>query len=256
MTDQEKEWAVGERFGANLMWFRCLLGLSKEALAERVGMQRATIGELEKGSRVPRLDTILRLAAGLEVRACDLIAWIWWSPATQYHYETPPSIAEVTGFEVLDFDLPAGFRVASIGYETEEEFKARLKDSVEQDRPVLELLRDDAPPLPPRERPDAAWVLKTGETLKSLREERGLTRQELAERTPTTAAFIGELEEGRCFDPGLRILFELCRALDGDGSDLSAQIEPVRAARDAAVQTVLAELAERDAASGRRSNAT
>lgn len=57
-----------------------------------------------------------------------------------------------------------------------------LKERTEEDRPLLELLRDNARPLPPRERPDAAWVLRTGEALKSIREERGLTRRQLAER--------------------------------------------------------------------------
>jgi transcriptional regulator with XRE-family HTH domain len=112
---------------------------------------------------------------------------------------------------------------------------------------VLELLRDDAPKVAPRERRDAIWVLRTGQALRALREELGLSRQELADRSPSTAAFIAEIEEGRCSDPGLRILTGLCRALDGEGSELAAQIEPMRAARKAAVQKLLDELAERDA---------
>jgi transcriptional regulator with XRE-family HTH domain len=75
----------------------------------------------------------------------------------------------------------------------------------------------------------------------------GLTHEELAKRARTTVAFIGELEDGKVFDPGLRILTEICRALDGEGSELAAQIEPIRAEREAAVQKVLDELAERDA---------
>jgi transcriptional regulator with XRE-family HTH domain len=86
-----------------------------------------------------------------------------------------------------------------------------------------------------------------GQALRALREQRGMTPQQLADRSPTTAAFIREIEEGKCSDPGLRILEEVCRALNGEGSELSAQIEPVRAARKAAVQEVLDELAERDA---------
>lgn len=161
----------------------------------------------------------------------------------------PPSIADISGYEVLDFHLPAGFRISPVGYESEERFKDRLRQRMEDpaERRVLELLRDDAPKVAPRERPDAAWVAHTGRALRALREERGLTRQQLADRSPTTAEFIGEIEEGRCSDPGLRMLEELCRALNGEGSELSAQIEPVRAARKAAVQKVLAELAERDA---------
>ncbi|HEY3552562.1 MAG TPA: helix-turn-helix transcriptional regulator, partial [Solirubrobacterales bacterium] len=93
----------------------------------------------------------------------------------------------------------------------------------------------------------AAWVLRTGQALKSLREERGLSQDELAKRARTTAAFIEELEDGKVFDPGLQILTEICRALDGEGTELAAQIEPMRAERKAAVQKVLDELAERDA---------
>jgi hypothetical protein len=88
-------------------------------------------------------------------------------PCQALHYETPPSIAAISGYEVLDFELPAGFRVSRIGYETDEEFKARLKERVKEDRPLLDLLlRDDAPPPPPREQLDAGWVLRTGQALK------------------------------------------------------------------------------------------
>jgi transcriptional regulator with XRE-family HTH domain len=242
-----KEWTLAERFSANLVWFRHQAGLSQQELADRVGMNRVVLGELERGGRLPRLDTILRLVAGLEIDNCDLVAWLWWDPGHHEHYESPADAS--SGYEVLDFDLPAGFRVSPVGFESEERFKDRLRQRGEDPdhRAVLELLRDDAPKVAPRERPDAAWVQNTGKALKALREERGLTRDQLAERSPTTTAFIGEIEEGKCSDPGLRMLGELCRALDGKGSELAAQIEPLRAARRAAVQKVLDELAERDA---------
>lgn len=233
MSDQEKVWTVSERFGANLTWFRCKARASRQELGDWIGMDRAQVSALEHGSRVPRLDTILKLATGLGISPCELIAWIWWDPARHYHYETPPSIAATSGYEVVDFELPAGFRVASIGYETDEEFKARLKERVEEDRPLLDLLlRDDAPKRPPRKPPAASWVLRAGTALSALRKERGLTLDQLAERTPTTAAFLGEIEEGECSDPGLRILRAICRALDGEGSGLAAEIELLRAARE------------------------
>lgn len=252
MSNQEKEWTLAERFGANVAWFRGEAGLSQEALGWRTGIDRVRISDLERGRQIPRLDTILKVTAGLEVSACQLLAWFWWDPPRHEHYETPPSIAAVTGYEIWDFDIPAGFRVASIGYETDEEFKARLKKRMEEYDPIAELLRDDAPKLPPRQRPDAAWVLGVGESLKALRLERDLTRQQVAERARTTAAFIEEVEEGRCSDPGLKILEELCRVLDGEGSELAAHIEPVRAAEAAEVQKALDELAERDAVTPRR----
>jgi transcriptional regulator with XRE-family HTH domain len=240
-----KEWSLGERFGANLLWFRRQACLTQQELADRIGMTRTVLSKIERGRQIPRLDTILKLVAGLEVKNCDLVAWMWWDPRRHHHYESPAS--DASGYEVLDFDLPAGFRISPVGYESEERFKDRVRQRVEEDRPVLELLRDDAPKVAPRERPTAPWVLRTGEALKALREERGLTHDELAERSPTTATFIREIEEGRIGDPGLRILEEICRALDGEGSVLAAQIEPVRAAQKAAVQEVLDELAERDA---------
>lgn len=242
-----KEWTLSERFGANVAWFRREAGLSQEALGERVGMDRVQISELERGRRLPRLDTVLRLVAGLGVKNCDLVAWMWWDPGRHEHYESPADAS--SGHEVLDFDLPAGFRISPVGYESEERFKDRLRQRGEDPdhRRVMELLRDDAPKVAPRERPDAAWVLRTREALKALREERGLTHEQLADRSPTTATFIREIEEGKVMDPGLRILTDLCRALDGEGSELAAQIEPVRARRKAAVQKVLDELAERDA---------
>lgn len=242
-----KEWTLGERFGANVVWFRRQAGLFQGELADRIGINRTILSTIERGRRLPRLDVILKLVAALEVKNCDLVEWMWWDPGRHEHYESPADAS--SGYEVLDFHLPAGFRISPVGYESEERFKDRLRQRMEDPdhRTVLELLRDDAPKVAPRERPDAAWVLRTGQALKALREERGLTRQQLADRSPTTAAFIREIEEGRCSDPGLRILEELCRALKGEGSAPRAQIEPVRAARRAAVQKVLDELAERDA---------
>lgn len=244
-----KEWTLGERFGANVVWFRRRAGLKQQELADRVGIGRTILSRIECGHRLPRLDVILKLVAALNVENCYLVAWIWWDPGRHEHYETPPSIADTSGFEVLDFHLPAGFRISPVGYESEERLKDRLRQRGEDPdhRAVLELLRDDAPKVAPRERPDAAWVQRTGQALRALREERGLTRQELADRSPTTAEFIGKIEEGKCSDPGLRMLEDLCRALKGEGSALSAQIEPVLAERKAAVQKVLDQLAERDA---------
>jgi transcriptional regulator with XRE-family HTH domain len=242
-----KEWTLGEPFGANVVWFRRQAGLTQGELADRIGINRTILSTIERGRRLPRLDVILKLVAALDVENCDLVAWMWWDPAKHHHYESPAS--DSSGCEVRDFHLPAGFRISPVGYESEERFKDRLRQRMEDPdhRAVLELLRDDAPKVAPRERPDASWVQRTGQALRALREERGLTRQDLADRSPTTAEFIGKIEEGECSDPGLRILTELCGALNGEGSPLAAQIEPVRAERKAAVQKALDELAERDA---------
>jgi len=243
----DKEWTLAERFSANLIWLRRRAGLTQQELADRVGMDRVALGALEQGRRLPRLDTILKVVAGLEVGNCHLVAGMWWEPGHHEHHETPPAMADVSGYEVWDFDVPPGFRVSTVGYESRARFRDRLRQRLEKDRTVLELLRDDGPNVAPRQRPDAAWVLRTAKALRTLREERGLTQEELSKRARTTPAFIAELEDGKVFDPGLPILTEICRALDGEGTELAAQIEPMRGERKASVQKVLDELAERDA---------
>jgi transcriptional regulator with XRE-family HTH domain len=63
-----KEWTLGERFGANVVWFRRQAGLSQGQFAERIGMSRMTLSRIEHGHRLPYLDTILKLARVWESR--------------------------------------------------------------------------------------------------------------------------------------------------------------------------------------------
>jgi transcriptional regulator with XRE-family HTH domain len=59
--------AMRERFGANLRSHRERVGLSQEGLADLCDLDRTEISLLERGKRFPRLDTIVRLARGLEL---------------------------------------------------------------------------------------------------------------------------------------------------------------------------------------------
>ena len=43
------------------------------------------ISAIEHGRRVPRLDTILKLAAGVEATTCELLAGLGWRPG-HFHY--------------------------------------------------------------------------------------------------------------------------------------------------------------------------
>jgi transcriptional regulator with XRE-family HTH domain len=54
-------------FGRRLRELRHEHGLSQDDLAHRIDMRSSTIGRFERGSREPRLSTILRLARGLSV---------------------------------------------------------------------------------------------------------------------------------------------------------------------------------------------
>ena len=71
---------VSDRFAENLRLCRKRSGLSQEKLGYRASLHRTEIGLLERGARVPQLDTILKLAGGLSISPCELIAGITWQP--------------------------------------------------------------------------------------------------------------------------------------------------------------------------------
>lgn len=83
---------LSEHFGRTLAQERRAADLSVEELGFLCSMHRTAIEGLERGARVPRLDTIIRLAGGLEVETCDLLAGMRWRPGR---------VAE-GGFEVSD----------------------------------------------------------------------------------------------------------------------------------------------------------
>lgn len=66
------------RFGENLTVLRGRKGLSQERTAERAGVHKTEIGLLERGLRLPRLDTIVKLAGAVEVEPCELLAGMAW----------------------------------------------------------------------------------------------------------------------------------------------------------------------------------
>lgn len=64
------------RFGANLNSVRRASGLSQERLANKAGMHRTEIGLLEHGRRVPRIDTVAKLARALGIGPAELLVGI------------------------------------------------------------------------------------------------------------------------------------------------------------------------------------
>lgn len=75
--------SVGLRFGVNLQRSRRIHGLSQAALARMIGIHRTEISQLERGHRLARLDTILKLSAGVGASPCELMAGLEWTPG---HY--------------------------------------------------------------------------------------------------------------------------------------------------------------------------
>lgn len=73
---------IATAFGKNLNRCRKRTGLSQEELAIRASLHRTEIGLLERGERLPRIDTVIKLAGALSVPPSELIEGIDWSPGS------------------------------------------------------------------------------------------------------------------------------------------------------------------------------
>ncbi len=85
---------VALRFGQNLRRSRQRAGLSQEELGERAELHRTEVGRLERGDRIPRIDTLLRLAGAMAIPPAELVDGIDWTPAPSrrgaFTFGTPP----------------------------------------------------------------------------------------------------------------------------------------------------------------------
>ncbi|HEY2717360.1 MAG TPA: helix-turn-helix transcriptional regulator [Solirubrobacterales bacterium] len=70
--------AVG--IGENLRRLRRRVGLSQEELSFRSSVHRTDISKIERGESLPRTDTLLKLAGGLEVEPQELLDGLVWEP--------------------------------------------------------------------------------------------------------------------------------------------------------------------------------
>lgn len=82
------------RFGQNLSRARCAAGLSQELLGDLAAIHRTAVGQLERGERVARVDTLAKLCGALGIEPGVLMEGIEWKP--------PPLVG--TG----SFDIEAG----------------------------------------------------------------------------------------------------------------------------------------------------
>lgn len=75
--------AVAVRFGENLLLWRRRVDMSQEELSVRAELHRTEISKLECGHRLPRTDTLIKLAFSLDVLTGDLLEGLAWAPAHQ-----------------------------------------------------------------------------------------------------------------------------------------------------------------------------
>lgn len=85
---------VAARFGRNLRERRLRAELSQEELGRCACLHRTEIGLLERGTRIPRVDTLIQLASVLAVSPDELLAGILWKPdkdqgSGRFWIETP-----------------------------------------------------------------------------------------------------------------------------------------------------------------------
>jgi transcriptional regulator with XRE-family HTH domain len=69
-----------QRFGRNLAAARVAAGLSQEALGVRASLHRTAIGQLERGERVARVDTFVKLLGSLDLEPSALLDGLAWKP--------------------------------------------------------------------------------------------------------------------------------------------------------------------------------
>ena len=65
---------IRKLFGANVRHYRLAAGLSQEAVAERMGVDRAHVSLIERGEQNVTLLTIHETAQALKVKPVDLFA--------------------------------------------------------------------------------------------------------------------------------------------------------------------------------------
>lgn len=71
---------IAARFGDNLVRCRKAAALSQDELSVRASVHRTEISQLERGLRVARIDTLIKLACSLEVSADELLLGMTWDP--------------------------------------------------------------------------------------------------------------------------------------------------------------------------------
>lgn len=71
---------LSEHFALVLRRQRLRADLSQEELAFLGGMHKTAVSHLERGDRLPLLDSIVRLAGGLEIEPSELLDGIRYRP--------------------------------------------------------------------------------------------------------------------------------------------------------------------------------
>jgi len=81
---------IAQRFGENLRHQRRRAGFSQEETGVRASLHRTEISQLERGLRVARIDTVIKLAGALEIEPSELFEGIAWEPGSVHRGQFKP----------------------------------------------------------------------------------------------------------------------------------------------------------------------
>jgi transcriptional regulator with XRE-family HTH domain len=71
---------IAAQFGDNLIRARKSADMSQDELSVRASVHRTEISQLERGLRIARIDTLVKISGSLEVDPSDLLVGMVWSP--------------------------------------------------------------------------------------------------------------------------------------------------------------------------------
>lgn len=72
------DYEVARMFGENLRRHRKRADVSQEELSYQTSLHRTEISMLERGLRMPRIDTLIKICGSLEVTSSELLEGIVW----------------------------------------------------------------------------------------------------------------------------------------------------------------------------------
>ena len=104
MPTRERNDDLARHFGENLRRGRRLARMSQEELACRAALHRTEVSLIERGYRVPSIETLIKVSAAVEISEGRLLDGIDWIPNVEcgkgafiYHAGLNPSMLHWIG---------------------------------------------------------------------------------------------------------------------------------------------------------------
>lgn len=83
---------ISKELGLRIRCYRKQNRMTQEKLAEICELHPTYIGQLERGEKNATIETLFRVACGLNISVCDLLEDLTYSPDSQNHLNIPLDI--------------------------------------------------------------------------------------------------------------------------------------------------------------------